>query len=178
MKHIISILVENKFGVLSRISGLFSGRGYNIESLTVNLTDDPNVSMMTIITYGDDSVIEQIIKQLRKLINVLKVRDLTSYSHIERELVLVKVFVPQKHRSDIYNIVNTFRGNVLDLTADSMVIEITGSEDKLAAFLEILRPYGIIELVRSGCLAIGRGNKATSDMEKLKSTNKHHNSEE
>lgn len=167
-RHIISVLVENKFGVLARIAGLFSGRGYNIESLTVNSTDKHDVSMMTIVTYGDDRIIEQIIKQLRKLINVLKVRDLTLYNHIERELVLVKVYVTQKYRSDIYNMVNTFRGNVVDITPESMVIEITGDNDKLQAFIELVRPYGIIELIRSGCLAIGRGSKATSEMEKIK----------
>ena len=167
-RHIISILVENKFGVLARVAGLFSGRGYNIESLTVNSTDKHDVSMMTIVTYGDDRIIEQIIKQLRKPINVLKVRALTSYNHIERELVLVKVYVTQKYRSDIYNMVNTFRGNVVDITPESMVIEITGDNDKLQAFIELVRPYGIIELIRSGCLAIGRGSKATSEMEKLK----------
>ncbi len=171
MRHVISVLVENKFGVLSRISGLFSGKGYNIESLTVSKTERDDVSNMTIVTSGDDKVIEQIVKQLRKLINVLKVRDLTSYTHIERELVLVKVFVSQKHRNDIYNIVNTFRGKVIDLTADSMVIEITGDKDKLEAFVEVIRPYGLIELVRSGCLAIGRGTKATTDMDKNKKIN-------
>ncbi|MDY5050420.1 MAG: acetolactate synthase small subunit [Candidatus Mucispirillum faecigallinarum] len=170
-RHIISILVENKFGVLARVAGLFSGRGYNIESLTVNSTDKHDVSMMTIVTNGDDKIIEQIIKQLRKLINVLKVRDLTSYNHIERELVLVKVYVTQKYRSDIYNMVNTFRGNVVDITPESMVIEITGDNDKLQAFIELVRPYGIIEMIRSGCLAIGRGSKATSEMEKLKPVN-------
>ncbi len=167
-RHIISIHVENKFGVLARIAGLFSGRGYNIESLTVNSTDKHDVSTMTIVTYGDDKIVEQIIKQLRKLINVLKVRDLTSYNHIERELILIKIYASQKHRSDIYNIVNTFRGNVVDITPESMVIEITGDNDKLQAFVDLVRTYGIIEMIRSGSLAIGRGSKATTDMEKLK----------
>lgn len=167
-RHIISIHVENKFGVLARIAGLFSGRGYNIESLTVNSTDKHDVSTMTIVTYGDDRIVEQIIKQLRKLINVLKVRDLTSYNHIERELILIKIYASQKHRSDIYNIVNTFRGNVVDITPESMVIEITGDNDKLQAFVDLVRTYGIIEMIRSGSLAIGRGSKATTDMEKLK----------
>ena len=123
---------------------------------------------MTIVTYGDDKIVEQIIKQLRKLINVLKVRDLTSYNHIERELILIKIYASQKHRSDIYNIVNTFRGNVVDITPESMVIEITGDNDKLQAFVDLVRTYGIIEMIRSGSLAIGRGSKATTDMEKLK----------
>ncbi len=168
MRHVISVLVENKFGVLARVSGLFSGKGYNIESLAVSRTERADVSNMTIVTSGDDRVVEQIVKQLRKLVNVLKVRDLTCYNHIERELVLVKVFVSQKHRSDIYNIVNTFRGKVIDINPDTMVIEITGDKDKLEAFTEIVRPYGIVELIRSGCIAIGRGAKATTDMEKLK----------
>ncbi len=167
-RHIISILVENKFGVLARVAGLFSGRGYNIESLTVNSTEQHDVSMMTIVTYGDDRIIEQIIKQLRKLINILKVRDLTSYNHLERELILIKLYAPQKHRSDIYNMVNTFRGNVVDITPESMVIEITGDNDKLHAFIDLVRQYGIIEMIRSGSLAIGRGVKATSEMEKIK----------
>lgn len=167
-RHIISVLVENKFGVLARVAGLFSGRGYNIESLTVNSTERHDVSMMTIVTNGDERIIEQIIKQLRKLINVLKVRDLTAYNHLERELILLKIYVSQKNRSDIYNLVNTFRGKVVDVTTESMVIEITGNNDKLEAFVELVRPYGIIEMVRSGCLAIGRGVKATSEMEKIK----------
>lgn len=169
-RHIISVQVENKFGVLARVAGLFSGRGYNIESLTVNSTDKYDTSIMTIVTLGDDKIVEQIIKQLRKLINVLKVRDLTSYNHIERELVLVKVFVTQKHRNDIYNMVNTFRGKVVDITPESMIIEITGDNDKLQAFIDLVRPYGIIELIRSGSLAIGRGSKATTDMEKMKNS--------
>lgn len=168
MRHIISILVEDKFGVLARVAGLFSGRGYNIESITVNVTERPEISLMTIVTYGDDKIIEQIVKQLRKLVNVLKVRDLTAFNHIERELVLIKVFVSQKNRADLYNIVGTFRANVVDLTPESMVIEITGSEDKISAFVELLRPYGIIELVRTGRLAISRGAKATADAEKVK----------
>lgn len=167
-RHIISVLVENKFGVLARVAGLFSGRGYNIESLTVNSTEKHDVSMMTIVTYGDERIIEQIIKQLRKLINVLKVRDITAYNHLERELILLKLYVSQKNRSDIYNLVDTFRGKVVDVTTESMVIEITGNNDKLEAFVELVRPYGIIEMVRSGCLAIGRGIKATSEMDKIK----------
>lgn len=168
MRHIISILVENKFGVLARVAGLFSGRGYNIESITVNTTEKPELSMMTIVTEGDERIIEQIIKQLRKLINVIKVRDLTSFNHIERELVLIKIFVNMKNRNDLYNLVNTFRAKVVDITPESMVVEITGDRDKLEAFVELIRPYGIIELVRTGCLAIGRGSKVTSDMEKIK----------
>ena len=168
MRHIISVNVENKFGVLSRVSGLFSGRGYNIESLTVNASDREGESIMTIVTYGDEKIIEQIIKQLRKLINVLHVRDITAYNHLERELILLKVYINQKNRIDVYNLVNTFRGKVIDVTTESMVIEMTGNNDKLEAFIGLIRPYGIIELVRSGSLAIGRGVKATTEMVKLK----------
>lgn len=170
MRHVISVLVENKFGVLARIAGLFSGRGYNIESLTVNSTEKPEVSLMTIVTYGDDKIIEQIIKQLRKLINILKVRDLTSYNHLERELILIKISSSHKTRTDLFNIINTFRGKVIDLNADSMIVEITGDNDKLAAFIEVIEPYGIVEMIRSGSLAIGRGSKLTSEMEKIKSS--------
>jgi acetolactate synthase-1/3 small subunit len=166
MRHIISILVENKPGALSRISGLFSGRGYNIESLSVGVTNDPKVSIMTIVTKGDDKIVEQIIKQLRKLINTLKVRDVTQIEHIEREMFLIKVQALPKYRSDIFNIVNTFRAKVVDLTGESMVIEITGTKDKNQAFIKVLEPYGLIELVRTGSVAIGRGNKATTDFTK------------
>jgi acetolactate synthase-1/3 small subunit len=166
MKHIISVLVENHFGVLSRVSGLFSGRGYNIESLTVGVTHNPEQSIMTIVTTGDDKVIEQIIKQLRKLVNVLKVRDVTSMDHVEREMILLKVFAPPKYKNEIFNIVNTFRGKVVDLTSDSMIIEITGHYEKNKAFVEVLEPYGIIELVRGGSLAIARGNKPTTEWTK------------
>ncbi|TYB34633.1 MAG: acetolactate synthase small subunit [Flexistipes sinusarabici] len=166
MRHIISILVENKPGALSRIGGLFSGRGYNIESLSVGITGDPKISIMTIVTKGDDRVVEQIIKQLRKLINTIKVRDVTQVEHIEREMILVKVQALPKNRTDIFSIVNTFRAKVIDLTGDSMVIEITGTKDKNKAFLHVLEPFGIIEQVRTGSVAIGRGNKATTEFTK------------
>lgn len=166
MRHIISVLVENHFGVLSRVAGLFSGRGYNIESLSVNTTDNPETSVMTIVTRGDNDVVEQIIKQLRKLINVLKVREVTSLDHIEREMVLVKVFVPAKLRSEVFMIVDTFRAKVVDLNSDSMVIEVTGTEDKIRAFLDVVRPYGIIEVIRGGVLAITRGSKETTESAK------------
>ncbi|WP_022851032.1 acetolactate synthase small subunit [Limisalsivibrio acetivorans] len=163
MRHIISILVENKFGVLSRISGLFSGRGYNIESLSVGETMESGLSVMTIVTRGDDRVVEQIIKQLRKLVNVLKVRDVVTMDHIEREMLLVKIHANGRTRPEIFNIVNTFRGKIIDLNGDSLVVEITGSKDKNMAFLNVLEPYGVIEVVRTGSVAIARGSKATSD---------------
>jgi len=163
MKHIMSVLVENKFGVLSRVSGLFSGRGYNIESLSVGTTNEPELSIMTIVANGDERIIEQIIKQLRKLINVIKVRNVSKLDHIEREMLLIKIHASEKNRPDIFNMVNTFRGKVIDLNSDSMVIEITGTDDKNEAFINILKPYGIIELVRAGSLAMARGSKATTD---------------
>ncbi|ADD67215.1 acetolactate synthase, small subunit [Denitrovibrio acetiphilus DSM 12809] len=163
MRHTISVLVENKFGVLSRISGLFSGRGYNIESLSVNKTMDVNISTMTIVTTGDADVIEQIIKQLRKLVNVLRVRDVSEMEHIEREMMLVKVRTEKSTRSEIFNVVGTFRAKTVDITNNSLVIEITGDRGKILAFLKVLEPYGIIEVVRTGAIALSRGSKATSD---------------
>jgi len=163
MRHTISVLVENKFGVLSRISGLFSGRGYNIESLSVNKTLNTDVSVMTIVTTGDDAVIEQIIKQLRKLVNVLRVRDVSQMEHIEREMLLVKVRTEKTTRSELFNIISTFRGKTIDITNNSLVVEITGVNDKVMAFLKVLEPYGIIEVVRTGAIAVSRGSKATSD---------------
>lgn len=166
MRHIISIYVENHFGVLSRVAGLFSGRGYNIESLSVGATDDPKFSIMTIVTRGDERVIEQIIKQLRKLVNTIRVRDVTLLEHIEREMMLLKVHSPAKYRGELFSIVNTFRGKVVDLTSDSIVIEITGTQDKNKAFIEVLEPYGIIEVVRTGSVAIARGSKSTTEFTK------------
>lgn len=163
MRHTISVLVENKFGVLSRISGLFSGRGYNIESLSVNKTLDPNVSIMTIVTTGDEAVIEQIIKQLRKLVNVLRVRDVSQMEHVEREMIFLKVKTDKTTRSDVFNIINTFRGKTVDISNNSIVVELTGVNDKIMAFVKLLEPYGIIEVVRTGAVAISRGSKATSE---------------
>lgn len=163
MRHTITVLVENKFGVLSRISGLFSGRGYNIESLSVNKTLEEGISIMTIVTTGDDAIVEQIIKQLRKLVNVLKVRDVSQMEHIEREMMLVKVRTEKTNRSEIFNIISTFRGKTIDITNNSLVVEITGASDKLMAFVKVLEPYGIIEVVRTGAIALSRGSKPTTD---------------
>lgn len=163
MRHTISVLVENKFGVLSRISGLFSGRGYNIESLSVNKTLEEGISVMTIVTTGDDAIIEQIIKQLRKLVNVLKVRDVSQMEHIEREMMLIKVRTKETNRSEIFNIINTFRGKTIDITNNSLVVEVTGAKDKLMALVKVLEPYGIIEVGRTGAIAVARGSKATTD---------------
>ncbi|MEW5744107.1 MAG: acetolactate synthase small subunit [Nitrospirota bacterium] len=156
MRHTISVLVENKFGVLSRISGLFSGRGYNIESLSVGETIDPQVSVMTIVTTGDDWVIEQITKQLNKLIDVIKVTDLTELDHVEREMVLIKVAPRQDTKAEALRITEIFRGKVVDSSPTTYTIEITGDEKKIEAFIELMKPMGIKEFVRTGKVAIAR----------------------
>jgi acetolactate synthase I/III small subunit len=158
-KHTISVLVENKFGVLSRVAGLFSARGYNIESLSVGETLDPSVSRMTIVVSGDEFVIEQVMKQLHKLIDVIKVNDLDD-SHVERELVLIRVNAEPQHRAEILRTADIFRARVVDVTAVSFVLEATGDEGKLEALIELLRPMGIQEVVRTGKIAITRGPKS------------------
>ena len=158
-KHTIAIQVENKFGVLSRVAGLFSARGYNIESLSVGETLDPTVSRMTIVVRGDEFVIEQVMKQLHKLIDVIKVTDLTDESHVERELVLIRVNAEPQHRAEIMRTADIFRAKIVDVTPQSFTIEATGDEGKLEALIELLRPMGIQELVRTGKVAIARGSK-------------------
>jgi acetolactate synthase-1/3 small subunit len=156
MRHTISILVENKFGVLSRVSGLFSGRGYNIESLSVGETIDPQISTMTIVTTGDDQIIEQITKQLNKLIDVIKVTDMKELEHVEREMVLVKVAPRQQDKSEVLNLTEIFRGRIVDSSQKTYTIEITGDEKKIEAFIELMKPMGIKEFVRTGKVAIAR----------------------
>ena len=158
-KHTIAVLVENKFGVLSRVAGLFSARGYNIESLSVGETLDPSVSRMTLVVRGDEFVIEQVTKQLHKLIDVIKVTDLTDEGHVERELVLVRVNAEPSNRAEILRTAEIFRARVVDVTPVSFVLEATGDEGKLEALIELLRPIGIQELVRTGKVAIARGPK-------------------
>ena len=160
MQHTISVLMNNHFGVLSRVSGLFSGRGFNIESLNVAETADPNISRMTIVTIGDDSKIEQITKQLNKLVDVIKVMDLTQESFVDRELVLIKMNAETRVREEMLRIVDLFRAKVVDVSASTYTIEITGDEGKINSFIELLTPLGIKEVVRSGRIAIGRGNKS------------------
>jgi len=159
VRHTISVLVTNEFGVLSRISGLFSGRGFNIESLSVAETLDPLVSRMTIVTSGDDKVLEQITKQLNKLVNVIKVYDFTGEEHIERELVLIKVAVSADSRAEILSIVEIFRARVVDVSPRSYTVEMTGDEEKIGAMTELLRPFGIREIVRTGRIAMARSPK-------------------
>ncbi len=160
MKHTISVLVENRFGVLARVAGLFSGRGFNIESLTVAPTNSEGLSRMTIVTVGDEEIIEQITKHLNKLIDVVKVIDLTTEGNfVERELVLVKVSATAKGREEILRITEIFRGKIIDVSSLSYSIEVTGNASKLNAFLEMLTPFGIKEVVRTGKVAISRGAK-------------------
>lgn len=156
MRHTISVLVENKFGVLSRVAGLFSGRGYNIESLSVGETIDPQISIMTIVTTGDDWVIEQITKQLNKLIDVIKVIDLTELDHVEREMILIKVAPKQENKAEVLRIAEIFRGRIVDSSPNTYTIEITGDEKKIEAFIELMKPMGIKEFVRTGKIAIAR----------------------
>jgi|SRR5210317_97895 acetolactate synthase-1/3 small subunit len=159
MRHIISLLMENESGALSRVSGLFSARGYNIESLTVAPTEDPSLSRMTIVTTGSDEVIEQIIKQLNKLIDVVKVLDLNDGKHIERELMLVKVKASHQYREEMKRISDIFRGRIIDVSDNTFTIEITGSSTKLDAYIESLDKSAIVETVRTGASGIGRGDR-------------------
>ncbi len=160
MRHTISILVDNEFGVLSKVAGLFSGRGFNIESLCVAETLDLKVSRMTIVTTGDDQVVEQITKQLNKLINVIKVSDLTAEEHIERELAMIKVNVDAKDRAEILSIVDIFRAKVIDVSPITYTIEMTGDNEKVKAIMELLKPFGIKEIVRTGKIAMARSPKS------------------
>jgi len=156
MRHTISLLVENKFGVLSRVSGLFSGRGYNIESISVGETIDPAIAQMTIVTTGDDQIIEQITKQLNKLIDIIRVTDMTELDHVEREMMLLKVKPRADRKLEVIELANIFRGKIIDSSEKTFTIEITGDEDKLRAFINLMKPMGIQELIRTGKVAIAR----------------------
>jgi acetolactate synthase I/III small subunit len=158
-RHIISVLVENEAGALSRIAGLFSARGYNIETLTVAPTEDASMSRMTIVTTGSEDVVEQITKQLNKLIEVVKVIDLSEAEHIERELMLIKVRAGQKEREDMKRMADIFRGRIIDVSDNTYTIELTGDTRKLDAFIRSLDQGTIIETVRTGASGIGRGNR-------------------
>ncbi|ALG68750.1 acetolactate synthase small subunit [Beggiatoa leptomitoformis] len=161
MRHTISLLLENEAGALSRVAGLFSARGYNIESLTVAPTEDPSVSRMTIVTSGSDGIIEQITKQLNKLVDVIKLIDLSEGAHIERELLLIKIKASTgNQRDEIKRLTDIFRGQIIDVTDATYTIQMTGPGDKIDAFIKSLEPTLIVEVVRSGALGIGRGNKS------------------
>ncbi len=156
MKHVISILVENRFGVLARISGLFSARGFNIDSLAVGETEDPTISRMTIVVEGDERILEQITKQLHKLVDVIKVQDLTKEEYIDRELVLIKLKVTSRNRSEVIQIVDTFRAKIVDVNPETLTVEVTGDQSKIDAVMELLSPFGIREVVRTGRIALAR----------------------
>ncbi|HBR99360.1 MAG TPA: acetolactate synthase small subunit [Gammaproteobacteria bacterium] len=160
MRHIISLLLENESGALSRVAGLFSARGYNIESLTVAATNDPSLSRMTIVTNGTDQIIEQITKQLNKLVDVVRLSDLTESAHIEREMMLIKVRAIGETREEIKRVCDIFRGKIIDVTETTYVAEITGDGDKLDAFIRAAGEERILEVVRSGTSGIARGEKS------------------
>jgi acetolactate synthase-1/3 small subunit len=160
MRHIISILMENEAGALSRVAGLFSARGYNIESLTVAPTEDESLSRMTLVTWGTEEVVEQITKQLNKLIDVVKLMDMYAGPHIEREMMLIKLRAVDAGREEIKRLADIFRGRVIDVTDTIFTIEVTGTSDKLDAFVKAITPTDIIEVVRSGVTGIARGEKA------------------
>jgi len=159
MKHTLSVLLQNKPGALSRVTGLFSGRGFNIESLCVAATLDSNVSCLTLVTYGDDTIIEQITKQLHKLIDVVKVSDVSEGVFVERELVLIRVKAEATTRAEVLRVIDIFRGKVVDVSPTTYSVEITGSESKIKAVVDILRPIGIKEIIRTGTIAMARAPK-------------------
>ncbi|MCP5517212.1 MAG: acetolactate synthase small subunit [Verrucomicrobiales bacterium] len=156
MRHTISVLVENKFGVLTRVAGLFSGRGFNIDSLNVAPTEDPTVSRMTIVTRGNDDTVDQIVKQLEKLVDSIKVHDFREGEYVDRELVLVKVGVDPQSRAEVMQITEIFRGKIIDVQPKSLTIEISGDEGKVAKFIELMTSFGILELTRTGTVALPR----------------------
>jgi len=159
MRHIISILIENEAGALSRVAGLFSARGYNIESLTVAPTNDPTLSRMTLVTNGNEQVVEQIVKQLNKLIDVVKLMELNDYRYIEREMMLIKLNASDEKRDEIKRLSDIFRGRIIDVTSEAYTIELTGTGEKLDAFLEAVGERQILEVVRSGAMGIVRGDR-------------------
>ena len=163
MRHIVSVLMENESGALSRVAGLFSARGYNIESLTVAPTEDPSLSRMTIVTRGSNEIIEQITKQLNKLVDVVKLADITEGRHIERELMLIKVKAEDvQQRAEMKRLTDIFRGRIIDVSDQTYIIELTGDSNKLDAFIETIEPTNILETVRSGVTGIARGMRSLS----------------
>ena len=156
MRHTISVQVENKFGVLTRVAGLFSGRGYNIDTLNVGPTHDPHTSRMTIVTRGDDATIEQIVKQLKKLVDVLEVQDFSASDYVDRELVLVKVRVDSTTRAEVMQVTDIFRAKIVDVQPKSLTIEITGNESKVEKFLDLMKTFGVLDLTRTGKVALPR----------------------
>ncbi len=158
-RHTFAVLVENKFGVLGRITGLFSARGFNIESLSVAETEDPTVSRITLVTEGDEKILEQVNKQLNRLIDVIKVTDLSEESHVDRELVLIKVHAEAESRAEVLRLADIFRAKIVDVTPKTYILEVIGDEGKIRALIELLKPLGVKEVVRTGKIAIVRGNR-------------------
>ncbi len=166
MRHVLSALVQNVPGVLSHISGMLASRGYNIDSLAVGETEDPQLSRMTFVVVGDDTVLEQVRKQLEKIVTVVRVDDISSQDYVERDLILLRVKAPPGTRSEIGELTDIFRGRIVDVAPEAVMIEISGQERKIEAFIEMMRPFGIIELVRTGRIAMVRGanhNKQADD---------------
>lgn len=166
MKHTISVLVENHFGAFNRVATMFSGKGFNIHSISIGETEIPEVSRMTIVTAGDEKIIEQVVKQLNRLIDTIKVIDLTGQMRVERELALITVFYQKGNRAEITNVCEIFRGNVVDINNKTLTLEVTGPPDKIDAVINVLEPYGIKELARSGTVALKRGEQLKHDLEK------------
>ena len=159
MKHVISALVQNQSGVLAHVAGMFAARGFNIDSLVVGRTENPDLSRMTITVIGDDRVMEQVRKQLGKVVPVVKIRDFQDVDYVERDLMLVRVHVAPDKRPEVVALVDLFRGRIVDISSDAVLIELSGSEDKVEALIELLRPYGIKELARTGLIAMPRGRQ-------------------
>ena len=166
MKHVISAIVQNEPGVLAHVAGMFAARGYNIDSLVVGRTEEPNLSRMTIVVIGDDQILEQVRKQLEKLITTVRVRDFKDIDYIERDLLLLRIHVLAEKRPEVLAIVDLFRGRVVDVSRSSVMVELAGPEAKLEAFIDLVRPYGIRELARTGVIAMQRGKTSTDREEK------------
>ena len=163
MKHTISVLVENQFGTFNRVVTMFSGKGFNVQSISIGETETPEISRMTLVTTGEDKIIEQVVKQLNRLIDTIKVVDLTGQSRIERELALITVFYQRGTRAEITNVCNIFRGNVVDINNKTITLEVTGPPDKIDAAVNVLEPYGIKEMARSGTVALKRGEQLKAE---------------
>jgi acetolactate synthase I/III small subunit len=168
-QHTLSVLVENEFGVLARVAGLFSGRGFNIESLCVAASPlDPTMSRITLVTTGDDLVLEQITKQLNKVVHVVKVTDFKEAATVDRELALIKVNADERSRGEVMNVVDIFRAKIVDVGSKSYIIEVTGNEEKIGAMIDLLRPIGILEVARTGRVTMARGNQKSPDLRSSK----------
>ncbi|RPI64721.1 MAG: acetolactate synthase small subunit [Planctomycetaceae bacterium] len=159
MKHVITALVQNEPGVLAHVAGMFAARGFNIDSLVVGRTEDPDLSRMTIVVTADDRVLEQVRKQLAKIVTVVKVRDFENLSYVERDLMLIRVHTPPERRQEVIELVNLFRGRVVDVAKTNLMVELSGTEEKIEAFIDLVRPYGIRELARTGVIAMARGSQ-------------------